>query len=464
MMRIAAVLFVVLLAGCVQQLGEPKVTIPQSGATNTGDMPMHSATEPGAGASSGTQDESDRLAALRQGIENAIEGAPATPGNDGVEPTVVALLAPLSGQNAAIGKNLLDAATLALFDIQDPRLKLMPYDTGASAEGARGAAQRAIADGAKVILGPLLSDAVEAASAPAGEAGVPLLAFSNNPSVAGNGAYLMGFEPSGQVEELVAYGASKGLLRYAVLAPRGAYGDLVITALQDAVGKYGATLERVGYYDPNGTDFGDEIKRLSDYDERHRALIAQRKELEARDDETSKIALKRLENLDTLGDPPFDAILLPATNSVTLRTLAAQLAYYDVDQPAVRVMGLQLWDDFPRLWNEPTLIGSWYVAPPKDMRTDYEDRFARTFHYTPARLSALGYDAMALVAVVDRAMAEPDYSQEIMTNPTGYLGVEGLFRFRPNGLADRGYEIREIVKGGEKTVRPAPDRFAPPIN
>jgi branched-chain amino acid transport system substrate-binding protein len=99
----------------------------------------------------------------------------------------VGLLLPLSGRNAAIGKALLNAAQLAMFDFADRRLELLPIDTRGTPTGAQAAAQTAIGDGAQVILGPLLAGSVQAAAPAARAAHVPVIAFSSDRRVGGGG-------------------------------------------------------------------------------------------------------------------------------------------------------------------------------------------------------------------------------------------------------------------------------------
>ena len=114
----------------------------------------------------------------------------------------VALLVPISGPNAAVGQSIANAANLAILDTGGARVRVTTYDTGA---GASAAAARALADGNRLFLGPLLAEEVRAVAAAARPAGVPVIAFSNDTSVAGNGTYLMGFSPTQSIERVVRY-------------------------------------------------------------------------------------------------------------------------------------------------------------------------------------------------------------------------------------------------------------------
>lgn len=376
----------------------------------------------------------------------------------------IALLLPLSGQQAEVGQALLEGAQMALFDMRNPAANLIPFDTRGTADGAREAAAKAVQAGADIILGPLLTTSVEAAAPIARQAGINLLSFSNNPAVVGGGVYALGFSPAEQVRTIIDFAVGQGSTRFAVLAPTGPYGELVVQSTQATIATYPARLVSARFIDQDAHDYADLITAISNYDGRRQALLSEQRALASKTDEASKAALRRLEELETLGEPPFDAILLAPTSNTTLRTLAAQLAYYDVDQPAVRILGLQLWDQFPQLHNEPALIGSWYPAPANERLDQFRSRFAQFYGKRPQRLASLGYDAMALCAVLAGDGVNPNYSTATLTNEQGFLGVDGLFRLLPSGVVQRSYAIREITRSGIETIEPARTTFTPLVN
>ena len=390
-----------------------------------------------------------------------LDGVAAARDKEGAQ---IALLVPMTGQHGAVGQALLEGAQMALFDMRNPAANLIPFDTRGTPDGARDAAVQAVQAGADIILGPLLTASVEAAAPIARRSGISLLSFSNNPAVAGGGVYALGFSPAEQVRTIVDFAVGQGASRFAVLAPTGPYGELVVGSMQTTVPNYPARLISARFIDESAHDYADLITAISNYDGRRRALLAERRSLSGKTDEASKAALRRLEELDTLGDPPFDAILLATTSNTTLRTVAAQLAYYDVDQPAVQILGLQLWDEFSRLQTEPSLIGSWYPAPANERLDQFRSRFTQFYGRRPQRLASLGYDAMALCAVLAGDGTEPNYSAATLTNEQGFLGVDGLFRLQPNGVVQRSYAIREITRTSIETPEPARTTFTPLVN
>jgi len=358
---------------------------------------------------------------------------------------------------------MLNAAEMAVFEIADDKFVLLPFDTKGTPDGAAEAAEAAIRRGAQVILGPLLAPSVDAVAPLARIAGVHVVAFSNSRSVAGNGVFIMGFVPKQQVDAIVDFAIGKGLLRQAVLAPQDAYGATVVESHKEALAAYNATMVRAQFYDPSIADYSGDVKAVADYDTRRRALLEQRAQLQRQQNEISRQALKRLENRDTIGDVEFDALLLPETGQ-KLRSLVSLLSYYDVDLPAVRFLGLRNWDEIPNPESEPALIGAWFAASSPAEHERFKTRFTDAFGRAPARLASLAYDSTALAAVLAQDAGDPRYSFEALTNPNGFLGVDGLFRLDPNGVAQRRFAILEIQKSGVRMIQPAAKEFEPPTN
>ncbi len=384
------------------------------------------------------------------------------PSADEQGPVRVALLLPLSGPNAALGESLLNAALMALFDIGDSRLTLMPKDTEGLPEGAIDAVESAVADGAQIILGPVFSASVQAAAQVTRVRGLNMIAFSTDRAVAGAGVYLIGFMPEQQVNRVVTFAARQGLQRFAALVPQTAYGDTVVAALRDAVAANGVALNRVQVLSGGPDSFQEPVQVLADYDSRRAELAGVRAQLQARDDEVSRRTLQRLEGRDTVSDVGFDAVML-AEGGDRLRALAPLLPFYDVDPVRVRFLGTGLWDE-PNLGREPSLVGGWFAGPEPRASTEFRTRYAALFGAVPPRIASLAYDAAALAAVLARTRTQPYYDDAGLTNPAGFAGIDGIFRFRPDGISERGLAVLEVRPDGLKVVSPAPVTFDPATN
>jgi hypothetical protein len=371
--------------------------------------------------------------------------------------TRVALLLPLSGANGALGQDMLKAAQLAMFDFANDRFEFLVHDTLGTPEGAADAASLAIADRAALILGPLLGKSVVAAAPAARAAAVRMLAFSSDRSVTGDGIYAMGFFPEADVERVVAYARSRGLRRFAAIAPDNEFGITVVEALKRTIQSEGGVVSRIEYYDPFAENFNAPIKRLAQFEARKQALAAQRTQLKGRDDEVARRALGRLQSLQTIGDLPFDALMV-ADGGERLQAVAALLPFYDIDPGKIRILGTGQWDE-PGIGAEPALVGSWFAAPPPVARAEFERRFEDVFGAKPRRLATLAYDAAALAVVLAGAEGGPDYSEATLGAPSGFAGRDGVFRFRSDGTAERGLAVLEVQPQGAKVIGEAPRSF-----
>ena len=385
---------------------------------------------------------------------------PATPPPPTGDQVHVALLLPLSGPSAGLGRAMLDAAQMALFDLADEHLVLLPRDTEGTPEGAARAASATLADGAELILGPLLAGEVEAVKPLARQARISMVAFSTAGQLAGDGTFLLSFPPRQAVDRVVAFAHERGAQRFAALAPATPYGQLVVDALGAAAAAVGATVVATETYDPSATDFRPVVRRLAAFDERKAALARTRRQLQATGDEASRQALQRLTGQETAGDLAFDAVLLPDGGG-QVKAVASLLPYFDIDTAKVHVLGTGLWDE-PGLGTEPALLGGWFAAPPPDARGDFERRFRELYKRAPPRLATLGYDATALAAVLARKPRGNAFTVESRTDPSGFSGVDGSFRFRPDGIVERGLAVLEVEHAGSKIVSPAPETFVQP--
>lgn len=386
---------------------------------------------------------------------------PATPATP-----YVALLLPLSGEHAAVGQALLNAAQLAVFEIAGDEFVLIVRDTKGTPQGARKAARSALASGASLILGPLFATSVRPVAEEARTRGVNVIAFSNDVSVAGDGVFVMGLSPQSQVRRVIDFTSSQGIRRYAVFAPASPYGITVISALRDAVQANSVELSRVVAYNPDEADPSQQVRTLAQYDTRHEALLKERALLENKTDEDSLAQLAELETLDTIGEPDFDAVLLPVGGK-SLMTLAPLLAFYDIDPVQVKFLGTAFWDD-PRLSSETSLHGGWFAAPPPELWRQFRQRYRQTYSAEPVRIASLAYDASALAAVLSRTAAAagraPDFSGVSIAQPSGFAGMDGIFRFLPDGRIQRGLAVLEMGPNGVEVLDFAPQTFEELIN
>ena len=386
------------------------------------------------------------------------------PPNIKKRPIRVGLLLPLSGRHGVnkLGQAMLNAALLALFEIGGERLYLLPHDTGGTPNGAAKAAANLVREGAEIILGPLFNTSVQAAASVIRKNGLPMISFSSDRRVAGNGVYLLSFTPNEEVRAVINYAASQGLRRFAVLAPDDNYGLAVLSAAKKAASRYDAKLVQAEFYPPTGEALDKPVKRLARYHGRRQNLLAQRRRLRSSNNADAKRHLNALKNRETLGDLYFDAILLPEGGEL-LNALAPLLPYYDIDTSKIRLLGTGRWDD-PKVRLEPALIGGWFAGADRTATYEFKMRYEKTFGEPPVRLASLAYDAMALAAVLSQEANGPDFSAKSISNPNGFIGSDGIFRFGPDGIAERGMAILEIERNRFRVRQRAPATFKAPNN
>jgi len=339
----------------------------------------------------------------------------------------VGLLLPLSGQHAVLGDSMLRAAEMALFDAGNNQFALVVRDTEGPG-GAVGAAQQAIGEGARLLLGPLFGQQVMQVAPIARAAGIPVVSFSTDRSVAGNDIYVMGILPELQVQRVVAYAASQGYPRIAALVPSSTYGRTIAQALQQSViGSTAATVSTVEFYDTGTTDLAPYVQHIA------------------------------------AARGSYDALLVPEGGD-RLRLIAPLLPFYDIDPTVVRMLGSTLWDD-PRLGAEFGLAGGWFAAPPAESWERFKLRYGQLYGQAPARLATLAYDGTALASVLAKS-AGPEavgagafYNREALTRRDGFAGIDGIFRFRDDGTVERGLAVMELQYNQIITIDPAPLTF-----
>jgi ABC-type branched-subunit amino acid transport system substrate-binding protein len=347
-------------------------------------------------------------------------------------PVKIALLLPLGGMGdrAAIAKSMKQAAEMALFERNDPSIQLVTKDDGGTASGAGVAADAAIKDGAEIILGPLLSPAVAGAAPAARKAGVPIMAFSNDVQVAGNGVYLLSYLAEQEVDRIVLFAASRGKRRFAALIPNGAYGNAVETAFRAAVARTGGTVSIVERYPPDANGMLGPTKRVVE-------------------------AIKRGE--DELA--PIDALFLPGGREA-LPQIGPVLAYSGLDTTKVKLLGTGAWN-FPSLGRDDAFVGGWYPSPDPIAWRSFAERFAKTFGSAPPRMASVAYDAVGMAISLSANPVGARFTTQNLTRPQGFAGVDGIVRFNANGLCERGLAVLEVQKFGTAVVDPAPGSFGP---
>jgi ABC-type branched-subunit amino acid transport system substrate-binding protein len=343
----------------------------------------------------------------------------------------VAMLLPLSGRNAELGRALQNAATMALFDryaalspqLAATKVEILPKDTGDTAESARSAAEEAVAEGAALMIGPIFSDAVQAVTPVAQQADIPVISFSNNPSVAKPGVYIFGFSPEAQTARVMEFALEQSREYIAAMVPNSPYGKSVLQAANATLSAQDQALVAQSVYEAQGVGMDTAIDTL----------------------------------IPPGTSPRFNTLFLPEGSNVLdtiLRTLDARGVR---SEQQVQLLGTGLWDD-AALIRRVNLEGAWFASSPPRMTSAFEQRFRNTYRYAPPRIASLSYDAVSLAVTL--ATSGRTFDEKSLTHPSGFSGpANGIFRFLKNGTSERGLAVLQVRGGTFEVLSPAPTAF-----
>lgn len=355
----------------------------------------------------------------------------------------VALLVPLSGANAALGESIANAAAMAMADLGKPQVQLLTYD---SANGAGEAAARALADGAGLILGPLLGSEVPAVQAAVAGRPVPILSFSNDAAVAGGNVFVLGFQPGQAVARVVGYARMRGVERFAALVPQGVYGQRAQLAFVKAVNDAGGRSTAVVPYTREPAKLLAAARQVTNYDARVRASG---KPMIRPDGTVARVA-------GALAPVPFQALLVADSGAAAARFLQP-LSRFGAGPGQVVILGTELWNNEPGLAAVPALKGAIYATVPDGRFNGLAARYRAKHGGNPSRLASLGYDAVLLAhGLAARWPFGQPFPRAALLARDGFAGIDGAFRFTASGVVERGLEVDQLGTG---TVSPAPASF-----
>ncbi len=335
------------------------------------------------------------------------------------------LILPLSapGNAGVAGQSMRNAADMALAEFNSPNIQLLVKDDGGTAEAARQSAQQAVDEGAEIILGPLFAQSVSVVGQVARSRNIPVIAFSTDANVASRGVYLLSFLPESDVERIVQYATSTGKRSYAALIPDNPYGTVVEAAFKQDVARRGGQVVALERYAHDKAAMAGPARNI--------AQAAVRAE----------------------------AIFIPDSGEAVPEVVQA-LTANGVSTKKIQLLGTGLWDD-PRLFSTPAIDGGWYAAPDAAGFRNFAARYRARYKQEPARTATLAYDSVALIAALVKTQGQQRFSAEVLTNPSGFSGIDGLFRFRPDGTNERGLAVLRVTASGPQPLSPPPRSFGP---
>ncbi|QGM46458.1 penicillin-binding protein activator [Methylocystis heyeri] len=337
-------------------------------------------------------------------------------------PIKIALIAPLTQASgpSVVGASLRNAAQLAYMDAGANDASILVKDDHSSPAGAAAAAQAAVDGGAEIILGPVSAANVKEASRVARAAGKPLIAFTTDSSAAARGSYLVSFLVESYVERIIAFAADRGKKSVAALIPDTDYGTIALAQFQQSAANHGLRVLTIERFKPGAA--GEAIRRIASVADQIDTLFI-------------------FEQADAMGP------------------IARDLTAANLDSNRVQILGTGLWND-PSVFKLPAMQGAWFSAPENGGFNAFASRYRAKFNTEPVRIASQAYDAVSLALALSRVQGSQRFAESVLTNPEGFKGADGLFRFRADGTNERGLSVLEISGGQAKVLAPAPKTLA----
>lgn len=349
------------------------------------------------------------------------------PGNASGDTVQVALLVPSGSGQASdelLARSLENAARMAIADLgPGAKVDLRVYPTAGQAASAQAAAIRAIDEGASVLLGPVFAEEANAAGVAAGQRGVNVLSFSNNPAIAGGNVFVLGPLFDNTAARLASYAVQNGKGRIMVIHDRNPQGEAGRSAIERGVAQAGGSVVAVGGYEFSQNGIVQAVPQLA---QQARAAGAQ-------------------------------SVFLTADTAGALPLVSQLLSENGVSPATTQYMGLTRWDIPAATIALPGVQGGWFALPDPALYAQYQARYQSVYGEPPHPISGLAYDGIAAIGALINQGRQPDAAS--LTQGAGFVGVNGIFRLRGDGTNERGLAVAQIQNSSVVVIDPAPRAF-----
>lgn len=343
------------------------------------------------------------------------------------EPIPVALLVPRGGSASdnLLAKNLENAARLAIRDLEGVNINLRVYGTAGKADTAAAAASQAVAEGAKIILGPVYGEAANAAGVAVAASGVNVLSFSNNTTIAGGNVFVLGPTFDTAANRLVRYAKRSGKDKVVVLHANNIGGQLGRNAIQRALAANGATLSGSVEY--------------------------------ALSQEAVRAAVPRIKaTIDSTG---ANALFMTANSATALPLLADLLPVSGVTNASTQYVGLSRWDIPGQTLAIPGIQGGWFALPDPSASAAFASRYSAAYGEQPLDIAGLAFDGIAAIGSLVKNKQGNALTGAALTQGAGFRGANGIFRLLKDGTNERGLAVATIRNNQVVLLEAAPKAF-----
>lgn len=382
--------------------------------------------------------------------------APSAQGAYGKTAGNILLLLPLTGSLAPVGQALENAAKLAAPDGGSPSLDIR--DTGGNAAGAATAAQAGIAAGDGIIIGPLTASETQAVIPIAKAAGVNMLPFTNDATLAQPGVWPLGIAPAQYVQRVLQVASDGGRTQLAALLPDTEFGHHLSDAITAETSSLSEPAPQIVFYTPGFSSVNQAVQQIADWGSRGQSLMDQIKAARALGTPAGRAKARELQH-QQIPPPSFNALFIGDTDETTLAELANFLPYYDVTAPQVQFLGPAPWANIATdMSHQSVFLGAMYAAPDPAAAAAFQAKYQAAYGSPAPSIADIAFDAAALARV---AASSGGYTSSVLTAPAGFTGTDGLVVLSNDGSVKRGLAVFSIAPGAPTISSPAPSTLNP---
>ena len=373
----------------------------------------------------------------------------------------VATILPLTGQNAKIGQAMLNAINLSLFDNDNKeRIELVIIDNKSSDYYSQKAIDEVIQKNIKIVIGPIFTNSVESIIEKAQENNIIVLSFSNNSDLINkNNVFLAGFSPEQEIDRITSYLIEDGRNNFSVIAPNNQYGIRIVKTLREMVEMKDANFISSQFYLSDKKDFSKIANNIvnsyivsEEFEKNHREELDAIEDKEEREQKEVELVAKYKIYADTI---------LIAESSNKVFNIVKEIQRHNIDGRDIKIIGTSHWDK-EELLEDISLYSAWFSGVDGKYYARFKEKYQQIYGTEPIRISSIAYDITAFVIDLASELEgqNPHYANIVNYNDKrGYRGIDGLFRFLPNGIIERNLSVIEINNQYFKTIDRAPRRF-----
>ncbi len=374
----------------------------------------------------------------------------------------VALFLPISGKNKDLGLSLFNSAIMSLFDNDfNHNIELVLIDSKDTPNETAKAFEEIVNRKIKIVIGPVFSSSIEAIEKSAKQNQITVISLSNNEELAGKinddgGVFLAGILPESQIDKIVSYSLQRGKFSFAIIAPNNQYGNTITTLFKKTVKNRDGNFITSEFYKTNDPDIDHVVNRaITSFSIPNR------------------LKTKKGNVIVNESDRTYAQVIMVPESGKILSKIIASIKKQNLDERDFQIIGTSQWSDISTL-NDRNLIGAWFAAPQNEKFREFEKVYYQSYNKFPPRISSITYDLVGAISqLIDfkraqiqreqtpniQTLSVKDFSQFSGSPKNGFDGIDGLFRFLPNGLVQRNLAVLQVGNGRFETIEKPAEQF-----